>query len=471
MTGPAKGSPGRPRRTSFTAAAVVVAVVVTGSAIVAGTRAPRSSALTAFDRVSGVTAPAGQVKQARKKIKHVVFLIKENRTFDTLFGTFPGADGATQGHACDGETMTLARARDRTPDLPHSFADGITVIDGGKMDCFEPGGYVQYTQKQIPNYWAYARHFVLADRFFSSEYGPTCVEHFTTFAAQSDRFVDCARPGQFGVEHREYCDDPFETAWAFPLLTGTEKQQVFAAEAGGVTGATQVKTFYRLRWPCSNVRVLPDELIAKGISWRDYESDTDWIQPLREVRHVRFSPEYRNVVPNGRFLVDLKDGTLPRVSWLKPPIALSDHPPESICAGENWTVHVIDKIMRSPYWSSTAIILTWDDYGGFYDHVSPPHVDDYGFGPRVPAIVISPWAKRGVIDHDTMEFASVLKLIETLYGLKPLTARDANTSDMLSAFDFTQKPQPKLVLPQRTCPAPTKADLALAPPGPPGADD
>jgi phospholipase C len=189
------------------------------------------------------------------------------------------------------------------------------------------------------------------------------------------------------------------------------------------------------------------------------------------VRHVRFSPEYRNVVPNGRFLVDLKDGTLPRVSWLKPPIALSDHPPESICAGENWTVHVIDKIMRSPYWSSTAIVLTWDDYGGFYDHVSPPHVDDYGFGPRVPAIVISPWAKRGVIDHDTMEFASVLKLIETLYGLKPLTARDANTSDMLSAFDFTQKPQPKLILRQRTCPAPTKADLALAPPGPPGAAD
>jgi phospholipase C len=397
-------------------------------------------------------ADAATIAQARGKIKHIIFLVKENRTFDTLFGKFPGANGATQGTTCDGRTVQLGHATDVEQDLPHHFTDGIAAIDGGKMDCFRDEGYVQYDQSDIPNYWRYAQRFVLADNFFSSEYGPTCVEHFFTFAAQSDRFVDCARPGQFGIGRRDYCDDPFELAKAFPKMTEDRRNQIFDLEEQGPNGAASVTDEYRLRWPCSNVRVLPDMLTARGITWKEYRGNTSWVQPLSEVQHVRFSPMYRNVVPNTSFLPDLQGGRLPQVSWLTPPMQLSDHPPHSICEGENWFVDTMNELMRSKYWSSTAVVVTWDDYGGFFDHVPPPHPDIYGFGPRVPALVISPWAKRSMIDHQEMDFASVLRLIETIFDLPPMTARDAQASDMLSAFDFRSSPRPRLLLSDRTCP-------------------
>jgi phospholipase C len=161
---------------------------------------------------------------------------------------------------------------------------------------------------------------------------------------------------------------------------------------------------------------------------------------------------YRNVVSDDRFVQDLHAGNLPAVSWLTPSFPLSDHPPASICEGENWFVRTMNQLMTSPDWSSTAVILTWDDFGGYYDHVAPPHLDLYGLGPRVPMILISPWAKRGFVDHRTMEFASVLRFIETIFDLPPLTSRDANADDMLSAFDFSDPPAPPLVLPERTCP-------------------
>jgi phospholipase C len=444
---PGRSSPrGRRRRARawFVAAIGLSTLALVAPLVLESPPTPRASAESSTERAT--------IRLARDRIKHIIFVVKENRTFDTLFGTFPGADGATQGPTCDGGTMALKHITDRTPDVPHAFLNGISVIDGGKMDCFLPGGYVQYHAEDIPGYWAYAQRFVLADRFFSSEYGPTCVEHFTTFAAQSDRFVDCARPGQFGMQHREYCDDPFETAFAFPSVTPEETSQVMGAEDQGPSGVPSVKAAFRVDWPCSDVRVLPDELHAAGISWKEYRGNTEWVQPLREVRHIRYSPMYDNVVRNSMFLKDLRHGRLPQVSWLTAPIRLSDHPPHSICRGEDWSVGIMNAIMKSPYWNSTAIVLTWDDFGGFYDHVPPPHLDAYGLGPRVPAIVISPWAKRGFIDHDTMEFASVLKFIETIFRLPPLTERDAQTSDMLSAFNFSGKPQAPMLLPERPCP-------------------
>ncbi len=390
---------------------------------------------------------------ARTKIKHIVFVIKENRTFDTLFGRFPGADGATQGTTCDGKTVPLRRATDRVGDEGHSFFDGITAINGGQMDCFAEGGYVQYLQQDIPHYWAYARRYTLADRFFSSIYGPTGIEHLWTFASQSDRFIDHERPGQFGSATREFCDDPLETALAFRAMAHQDQERIYQAENEGSQGLPQVRASLTSRWPCFDVKVLPDLLQQRGISWKDYRGDNPFVQPLRMVRHVRFSSMYRNVVDVGAFLHDVKARTLPSVSWLTPSFALSDHPPASICAGENWFVTEMNALMRSPYWSSTAVILTWDDFGGFYDHVPPPHVDLYGLGPRVPAIIISPWARRGFIDHDTTEFASVLRFIETVFDLPPLTSRDANANDMLDAFDFTSPPRQPLIMRPRTCPA------------------
>ena len=392
---------------------------------------------------------ADPVAVAQQHIKHIVFLIKENRTFDTMFGRFPGADGTTTGVTCNGATVPLRRALDRAPGPGHSFTDGINDMNGGKMNCFEKDGYVQYTQSQIPAYWAYAHHYTLADRFFSSVYGPTGIEHLWTFASQSDRFVDQERPGQFGTGSRDFCDDPLETAWSFKELTAAQRSEAYQLEARG--SGDSLQRFWMLRWPCFDVKVLPDLLSAKGISWKEYRGANNWVQPLRMIRHVRFSPMYRNVVPEERFVSDLRAGRLPSVSWLTPAFGRSDHPPTSICGGEDWTVQVLDALMRSKYWNSTAVVLTWDDFGGFYDHVTPPHVDIYGDGPRVPAIVISPWAKPGYVDHTTLEFSSVLKFIETVFKLPPLTQRDANDADMLEAFDFTQKPVPPLILPQRDC--------------------
>jgi phospholipase C len=400
---------------------------------------------------TGGSDPA-QIALARQHIDHIVFLIKENRTFDEMFGRFPGADGATEGKTCTGETIPLRRAPDRTPDAGHSFIDGISVIDGGKMDCFNRGGYVQETAQDIPNYFRYAQQFVLADRFFSSVYGPTGIEHLWTFASQSDRFVDHERPGQFGTGGRDFCDDPLELAYSFRQLDRADQEAVFHLEEGGRTGAESLPQYLETRWPCTDVEVLPDLLERAGISWKEYRGQNEWVQPLRIVRHVRFSSMYDNVVPETQFLTDLRHGKLPAVSWLTPSFGDSEHPPTSMCRGENWSVDILNGIMQSPYWDSTAVVLTWDDFGGFYDHVPPPHVDLYGLGPRVPALVISPWAKQGYIDHDTLEFASVLRFIETVFDLPPLTQRDATSDDMLSAFDFTAEPQAPLIQDTRPCP-------------------
>ncbi|MFM8944052.1 MAG: phospholipase C [Actinomycetota bacterium] len=393
-----------------------------------------------------------QVAAARARIDHVVFLIKENRTFDHLFGTFPGADGATTGVTCDGRTIPLARASDRAPDVGHSFTDGIAAVNGGAMDCFEEAAYQQYVREDLPNYWALASRYTLLDRFFSSVYGPTGIEHLWTFAAQSDRFVDHERPGQFGTGQREFCDDPYETAFSFRRLTPEQTEEAFRLEERGAEGARDIRRFFEARWPCTDVAVLPDLLEAAGVTWKQYRGENQWVQPLRMVRHVRFSDMYDKVVDVSRFVEDVRTGTLPEVSWVTPSFGLSEHPPASLCAGENWTVSILDELMRSPYWSSTAVIITWDDFGGFYDHVPPPHVDLYGLGPRVPAIVVSPWARTSHVDSTTYEFASVLRFIETIFDLPSLTERDGNADDMLGAFDFTQTPGPPLLLEQRACP-------------------
>jgi phospholipase C len=447
------------RRTLLHAALAVVALstlllACTGDS--SSSTSPAPAQLEPADATTGLTIASPSdpavVAAARKKIEHIVFVIKENRTFDNYFGRFPGADGTTTGQTCDGQTVPLEEAPDRGFAAGHSFTDGIAAINGGRMNCFNEFGYSQFQESQIPNYWAYARNFTLADRFFSSIYGPTGIEHLWTFSAQSDRFVDHERPGQMGVGRRQFCDDPLETAFSFRRLTREEQEQVYNAENNGAAGAATIPQYWTQRWPCTDIKVLPDELEAAGVSWMSYRGENEWVQPLRMVRHVRFSEMWSHVVPPQAIYPALRDGTLPQVSWVTPTFALSEHPPQSVCAGENWTVELINAIMQSPAWDSTAIVLTWDDFGGFYDHVAPPHVDMYGLGPRVPTIVISPYAKPGYVDHTTYEFSSVLRFIETIFDVPPMTSRDANASDMLNAFDFSQQPNPPLVLEQRDCP-------------------
>ena len=429
-------------------------------------RVTRASPSAADDGGGRPKSEDGRVKKpdlelARSKLKHVVFLIKENRTFDHMFGRMRGVDGATSGETCDGRTVPLTRAPDEAPDVSHSFTDGITAINGGEMNCFDQlssdGGelaaYTQYHREDIPAYWAYAKRYALADRFFSSVYGPTAVEHLWTMAGQSDRFVDNEREDQAGEgKQGQYCKDKQERMLSFKKLTEPERRDAYRLEEIPDV-PTLAERYWIERWPCTNMKVLMDLLDEKGISWRYYMGGFIHQRAIKMVRRIRLTPMWRKVIDSVDFPEEVREGRLPSMSWLTPPHGLNDHPGGSvgICKGENWTVRTINLLMKSDEWDNMAIILTWDDFGGYYDHVAPPHVDLYGMGPRVPAIVISPWAKPGFVDSHTYDFSSVLKTVEQLWGLGSLGTRDARADPMWASFDFEQEPVEPLLLEQRDC--------------------
>lgn len=406
--------------------------------------------------------PSQDLMLARGKIKNIVFIVKENRTFDHMFGRFPGAEGTRVGVTCDGKKVRLRRATPKEYGADHSFVAGLTAVNGGQMNCFDiirsgsiDRSYNQYYEEDIPNYYRYARNFTLADRFFSSIYGPTGVEHLWIISGQSDRFVDHERPGQFGTgKPRENCDDKEELAWSFKELTDSQEDIAYELEERPAIDEL-VRRFWEERWPCIDITTLPDQLQERGLSWRYYDGGNPYVQVMRMIKHIRNSDMWDNVVPESTFIKDAQAGELPSMSWVIPPYPESDHPggknPYSICQGENWTVRTINAIMQGPQWEQTAIFLTWDDFGGFYDHVPPPHVDLYGLGPRVPMLIISPWAKPGYVDSRTYEFSSVLRFATDLFGLGMLPGRVARSNNMLGAFDFEQRPNEPLVLRERKC--------------------
>jgi phospholipase C len=397
--------------------------------------------------------------EERSPIEHVVFIIKENRTFDNYFARYPGAEGTDTGKTSTGETVELSVAQDVfEPDLGHAFLDGVKSINGGKMDGFDlitngetMNGYSSFTRKGIPNYWAYADEFVLGDRMFSSMYGPTFPEHLYTVAAQSGRVV--GNKDQTSQEGG-YCDDPGETVFRFRKLTKRERKNVMnLEERADAEGIVQYWEHVRA---CFDFEVLPDHLEKAGISWHYYADEGSWMNALLAIKHMRFSKHWgTDITPEERFPTDIARERLDEVTWVVPGPGVNEHPGgPSVCVGENWTVSVVNKIMRSKYWKSTAIFLTWDDFGGFYDHVPPPHYDVMGLGPRVPLLIISPWAKKGYVDSTEYEFSSVLKFIETVFGLDCMTKRDCQADDMMNAFDFDQTTPPrkrKLILEQRDC--------------------
>ncbi len=387
-------------------------------------------------------------------IQHIVFIVKENRTFDNYFGTFPGADGATTGTISTGEVIDLGHTPDRTPnDIDHSFNGAVKAIDGGAMDMFDklhgcgsfPGGnflcMTQLTEDDIPNYFALARYFTLADAMFSSLTGPSFPNHLYTIAAQSGRAITnpSNSMGRWG------CDSPADSRTM--LLNDDLTRTPF--------------------FPCFDnfdVPTLADRLDAAGISWRYYapnpgQSGYIW-SAYNAIRQIRFGDDWANVVPPARFVQDALSTNFPAVSWIVVGSGLSEHPPSSSCDGENWTVRQLNAVMQGPNWNTTAVFLTWDDFGGFYDHVPPPAQDIFGFGPRVPLLIISPYAISGKISHTVYEFSSLLKFAEERFGLDTLTDRDFRANDLLDSFDFTQDPLPPRFLDQRVCPPPAGPVLA-----------
>ncbi|MGH3118581.1 MAG: phospholipase C [Gaiellales bacterium] len=405
--------------------------------------------------------PAPDVAALRRSIEHIVFIIKENRTFDHYFGRYPGADGARRGQTSDGRVVPLTSAPDvMGHDLGHSFEAGLVSVNGGRMDGFDRimngdrmTGYTQFDRSGIPSYWKYADEFVLGDRMFSSMYGPTFPEHLYTVAAQAGR-VTGNKIDRGELVPGGYCDDPSELVPRFIRLSQRERDKVMAAERRA--DVKRVKSFWETVWPCFDFRVLPDSLTDAGISWR-YYGNAGFYSALLAIEHIRFSDHWgTDVVPENRFLSDIQNERLAAVSWVLPGVGFDEHPgTHSVCKGENWTVQHLNALMRSKYWPTTVVIITWDDFGGFYDHVPPPHLDVMGLGPRVPLLIISPWSKAGYVDSTTYEFSSVVKFIETRFDLKPLTERDRAADPMLGAFDFEQRPDPagrKAILEPRDCP-------------------
>jgi phospholipase C len=378
-------------------------------------------------------------------IEHIVFIVKENRTFDNYFGTFPGADGATKGTISTGQVINLGHTPSVVPrDICHSWDCALQATDGGKMDkfdliadCNEKGDYLCYTQlweQDIPNYFAYARNFVLADRMFSSLHGPSFPNHLYTVAAQSGGII--SNPSGLPDPHASWGCDAEDSSTVEVMNSSGQVSQQF---------------------PCFDFQTLADTLQNAGITWKYYapgqgQSGYEW-SALDAINHIRNSPLWTDhVVSDKQFVSDAQSGQLPAVSWLVTNSLQSEHPPGSSCPGENWTVAQLNAVMQGPDWGSSAVFVTWDDFGGFYDHVAPPNLDQYGLGPRVPLLIISPFAKKGYISHTTYEFSSFLKLVEERYSLQPLTDRDKLASDMLDSFDFSQQPQQPLILQPRACP-------------------
>jgi phospholipase C len=413
---------------------------------------------------SSTTAPG----QPGNPIKHVIFIVKENRSFDNYFGKYPGADGATTAKLSNGQTITLGKAHNVVAhDICHDFISGLKAEDGGKMDGFDricyadKGSFTQYSRDQLPAYWDYADRFVLADHYFTSMYGPTFPEHLYAVAAQDDNIV--GNKSVLGGPH-SYCDDPAEMVPKFKDgLTNDEISKIMYAEQHideDIPNMTyRITRYWMSIKSCFDIKVLPDELHAAGVSWKYYETPDHWMNALQAIRHIWFGPLRREVQSQDNFLSDLKNGTLPTISWLIPPEPYNEHPGgPSVCAGENWTIEQMNALMNSQYWKNSVVVMQWDDFGGFYDHVAPPRPDFMGLGPRTPALIISPWTRHGsnpqggYIDHTTYESASVLHFMELLAHVPTMTQRDAKANPLLGAFDFNHPPNlSKMILPELNC--------------------
>ena len=399
-------------------------------------------------------APSADAPPVPIPIKHVVIVVKENHTFDNYFGSFPGADGISQITTSTG-TIAPPRAPDKTPrDLCHAHSCALADLAGGAMNGWDSVAgastngdnlvYAQYQEADIPNYWQYARHFALADRFFANVLGPSFPGHTFVLAAQAGW---ASGNPNISILHPYWgCDQDSSTLVTVEdPMTCTEKQ-VF---------------------PCFKIPSVPDVLPA-GVDWRFYGSNF-YVLPeiwsmFDAVDSIRNGPGWANVVNASQFDADVDGGHLPAVTWLVNQDLDDEHPNiGGVCSGENWTVNHLNHLMASPYWADTAILFTMDDFGGWYDHVAPPRqygcnpAGPYGLGFRLPLIAISPYAKQGVF-HEVSEQASIPRFIEKVFGatrtlasMDP-AAQDGQANDLLGMFDFTQAPLPPLMLTPRTCP-------------------
>ena len=383
-----------------------------------------------FPTASAFTDMPQQTSKAKTPIQHFVVLMQENHTFDNYFGTYPGANGIPQGTCMpvdpfdkkNTECIEPFHIGDRpVDDLDHSLSTFNFQYNDGKMNGFvyalnqrnQNGAMAMgyYDDRDLPYYWNLADEYVLFDNFFSSDHGGSFANHM---------YWASAHPGGDEFAKNGYAD--IETI--FDRL-----------EERGVSWKFYVQNYD----PEINYRTLSQ---ISG----NRASQVIWV-PLLNIGRFLDDPKLAShIVDLNQYFVDLENGTLPEVAYIAPSGA-SEHPPGSIRSGQKFVKSLIQALMRSDSWDSSAFLLLYDDWGGWYDHVAPQQVDKNGYGMRVPALLISSYARHGHIDSTLLDFTSVLKFIEENWDVKPLTARDAQAKSFMSAFDFSMSPREPAFIP------------------------
>jgi len=383
------------------------------------------------------------------KIQHVVVIFQENRTPDNLFHGLPGADIANGGFNSKGKYIPL------TPvslhawyDLDHSHGAFLTMYDDGKMDgadkigmrCGMPQGCPANPQFKYVNpsdvapYFKLAETYTFADRMFQTNQGPSFPAH---------QFIISGTSAPTATSKLFASENPFRQSG--PPKKSTFSNSGCASPAGITVNLIDPSgNESRRQFACFEHPTLPDLLDSANINWRYYSVGDGWNALWNgpaAIRHLRFGRDWAKVVSkNTQILTDIAKGQLPAVSWVIPSGQASDHPLVTDGSGPSWVAAIVNAIGRSPYWADTAIFITWDDWGGWYDHVVPPIYSSYEYGFRVPLIVVSPYAKPHYVSHETHDFGSILRFIEKNFDLPSLGYADLRADDLSDCFDFYQSP-------------------------------
>lgn len=394
------------------------------------------------------------LERTSKYIHHVVIVLQENRSFDDMFATFPGANGATRGRMklANGDVwVTLKKASFKSEDIDHSHFAFEKEYDKGKMDGFNltkrvphkgvhlPAGRYPYryvNPAQIQPYWFMAQNYVLADDMFSTQSSSSFTAHQDWVAGgtpvDGDNVIDFPIPATWG------CNGPPGTVT--DLITHAGKE---------LRGAGP--------FPCFKYATIRNRLDNAQLSWLYFtnKSDNSVWNAFDAIDAVRNGPEWAtNIIHPEKKIFDwISNGQLPAVSWVIPEADTSDHPGNHQQLGPEWVASVVNAIGESSYWDSTVIVVAWDEWGGNFDHVPPPQLDGQGLGPRVPMLIISPYdreqipSKPGYISHTQYEPGSVLKFIEHNWGLNSLGTSDMRANSIVDSLDFTQPPRPFIAVP------------------------
>ncbi|HZY99444.1 MAG TPA: alkaline phosphatase family protein [Candidatus Baltobacteraceae bacterium] len=381
-----------------------------------------------------------------------MIIVQENRSFENLFAGWPGADAPLVGYLHTGAKIRLHQMTYQDDcfrvqgiqqcDLGHLWHEAMLGWNHGKMNGFDlegtgtlgfgpPAGTVPYAyldHSEIAPYRAMAKNYVLVDHMFPTEFGTSFTAHQDLIAGttQIDRthsLVDVPLPGPpWG------CEAPYNT---YTVLVNTQRQ---LSNNGPYPCFTQYAT-------------MADTLDAKHVSWKYYAPTTGvfagqvW-SAFTAIKNVYHGPDRQKIVsPETRALTDPANGILPAVSWVIPDLNWSDHPIVQSNLGPQWVGDVVNAIGKSKYWKSAAIVILWDDWGGYYDNAPPKQLDYVGLGIRVPCLIISPYAKRGYVSHTTYEFGSILKFVEDTFGLASLNTSDVRATSIEDSFDFGQAPR------------------------------